>query len=565
MSRRPATHGLRVTVRRDGDVVDQGTYWRWDPAGIYWAMTVILLLSSGTLWVLEGGMLTGLAVGLFWGGVVVLGLSPLCLAVALFMRWRSRSGTIDRGSIPTDDGGALAGFRWTGPDAVALDAAPVGAGRATLAAGETWSWQGAHGIRVDLDLVPLQRARRWVGGQGDVAFIAIVLTLMVGAFQLRFLQQLLVEGASGGMDSYAEPSPEYIARLLQRDLDGADEGYEERAERPEYVEGNRSFYMPSGSQGSLERSGGGEQAGEQVQRREAEEPEEPVADALDEPTPDSLLDGDLPELEPFPGEDATPERELLGEEEPPTPDEDPGAALPEAMERFVGWGFRDWFDVRDARPESERQIARHLEIVRQRLKIDPNDPGALNILGYYAYLAENGDLSKETYQRYVELYPDDPVGYNNLALTYKRSGDYEQEEALYRKALAMDPLDTHVINNLAVNLAHQGRFDEALDLMALLEELTPGDPYAELHRAKIYASMGKKNKALRSLELALDRVGELDTMHHIEFRQDLRIDPAFRALRDQPRFRKALERTYGDDAGYLTTGPDGRYMGRPRG
>ena len=73
--------------------------------------------------------------------------------------------------------------------------------------------------------------------------------------------------------------------------------------------------------------------------------------------------------------------------------------------------------------------------------------------------------------------------------------------------------------------------------------------------------MGKRKKALRHLETALANVGELDTLHHIEFRQDIRIDPAFAPLRDQARFKRLLEGQYGDDARYLSTGPDGRFGG----
>ena len=62
-----------------------------------------------------------------------------------------------------------------------------------------------------------------------------------------------------------------------------------------------------------------------------------------------------PDLAPDP-------EELLGEvppdDEAPSLDE---LAAPTAMERFVGWGFRDWMEVRDARPEAERVLRRQLE------------------------------------------------------------------------------------------------------------------------------------------------------------------------------------------------------------
>jgi acetyl/propionyl-CoA carboxylase alpha subunit len=84
-----------------------------------------------------------------------------------------------------------------------------------------------------------------------------------------------------------------------------------------------------------------------------------------------------------------------------------------------------------------------------------------------------------------------------------------------------------------------------------LEKLTPGDPYADLHRAKIYATMDKRDKAYKYLKKALEGVQLLDTLHHIEFRQDIRVDPAFRTMRHEEKFQELLRRFYGDDAQQL--------------
>jgi tetratricopeptide (TPR) repeat protein len=147
----------------------------------------------------------------------------------------------------------------------------------------------------------------------------------------------------------------------------------------------------------------------------------------------------------------------------------------------------------------------------------------------------------------------------------KREGEYIEEEALYRRALELDPSDTHVLNNLAVCLAHQERFDEALVVMERLQTINPEDSYADLHRAKIYAAMGKDRKALRYLERALDEAPELDTLHHIEFRQDLRLDPVFTGLKRDRRFEQILRDAYGDEAEYVLKGGGQTSSGGPRG
>lgn len=493
------------------------------------------------------------------------------------VHWVGRGATVDIGgdgpdAVPTPSGGPLVRVRGTAPGRVVIEPVEPTAEPGVLVAGDLsgqadatprWRWSNGHGLDVDLDLVPrIPASRRSSQPGGDVALLVMVLMLMVGVSQASLLFSILMPEQSGASDTALEPTPELLARLLERDLEGAEEGISERVERQEHERGIQGFYMPAGQEdGSLARNGGGKEADQDIVREsEDDEPEDELEDAVAEAEVEDL-GGDMPQLEVEEAPSA-PEQDLLaGAEQEPLELEDL-FDKDDPVERFIGWGFRDWFDVRDARPDVEEQWARHLEIARRRLAIDPDDPSALNVVGYYAYLAENPELAQQTYRRYTELYPGDPAGYNNLALTYKRTGDYPKEEALYREALELDPLDPHVLNNLAVNLAHQGRYDEAMRIMDQLEQLDPEDPYADLHRAKIYASMGKKNKAYKYLELALEGVARLDTMHHIEFRQDIRIDPAFDGLRSDRRFAKVLDRFYGEEADYLVRGaPKGRRGG----
>jgi tetratricopeptide (TPR) repeat protein len=222
-------------------------------------------------------------------------------------------------------------------------------------------------------------------------------------------------------------------------------------------------------------------------------------------------------------------------------------------EENEGWGIPDWYDASDQALE-DLEIRVMLEHSKRRLVIDPNDHDALAILSYYQYLAMDYGAAEGTYDRQIHLQPDDSSAYNNKALIYKRRGQYKVEEALYRQALALAPNDPTALNNLAVCLSHQGRHEEAMEVMRQLEALDPNDAYADLHRSKIYAEMGEQDQALEYLDRALKGMKELDTLHHIEFRQDIRVDPSFGRLRENYRFKAILVRYYDKDSPLMEEG-----------
>lgn len=465
-------------------------------------------------------------------------------------------GLDDGCAIPSPDGGPVATVSWLRGDRLRICSPHVADVEQELGPGQLWRWAPGDGLVVELGLVQRSTFRLPSAlPTADLSLLALVLTIFVFLGHTR----LLFEEMSGGQPevSAPEPSPELIARLLERATEGADEGLEERVDRAELEEENDSFYLPSGADGPMSHAEGGAKVGEQVQRVEAAEeevdedavePPAPVVELVRRPPPPELPELAITEVEAPTLLGATEEVEALPTEE--TADE----GMPEPVERFVGWGFKDWLRVKEARPKDHRAWSRELDLARARLRIDPDDAWSLNTVGLYAYLSEKHDLAEATYERFLQLYPEEPAAYNNYALVWKRRGEYGKEESLYRRALQLDPGDTNVMNNLAVCLAHQGRFSEAEEIMDRLEKLEPDNAYVALHQAKIYAAMGKERRALRFLERALEQSRGLDTMHHIEFRQDIRLDPSFDVLRGERRFRELLERAYGTEAAYLITG-----------
>jgi tetratricopeptide (TPR) repeat protein len=374
----------------------------------------------------------------------------------------------------------------------------------------------------------------WLGTSLPPESLPIVADLMQPCRQNR-------SAGAGGEIAASDRVAEYLERILRNDLDGADQGVIAKGDRQHGEREQGEFYLPAGDVGPANRMGGASEVALRPERsagrpRPAEEPEpEPEVPPL-------ASEQGTPVVLPEP----IPEPEVAEVEAPEVPSDEPEAPTDRVEDR-EGWGVRDWYDQAQLDEDRER-VEMMTELAEQALRIDPNDPQALTMLAFYQYLSEDYQASHRTYDKFIERFPEASMGYNNKALVYKRQKRWADEEALYRIALAMDGDETTTLNNLAVNLGHQKRFDEALAIMDDLALRDPDEPYAHLHRAKIHAEMGNDDEALRYLELALEGMARLGTMHSIEFRQDIRLDPSFDKLRTTARFKALLWQYYGDDA-----------------
>lgn len=392
---------------------------------------------------------------------------------------------------------------------------------------------GEGPLRLRLSLNAQHRVLPWTL-EADVVFLGTIMVMTALALAL----QILLDSRGAGEGAVPDVPPELIARLMKNDLDGAENGAVPTEERPESEVRLRDFFVPAGGSGALDRAGGAANVAEEREVGEgSSRPLQPLR-----PTPN--IDPNAKQAAAPAQLDGVEEAQQLRPSLAPS-DAETDANEPETTAIREGWGLEDWYDAEDARRD-EDEILQELTETNERLKLDPNNPYLVQRLAYYQYLSRDYDGALRSYNRFIELLPSSAAGYNNVALVYKRTGEYTKEEGYYRLALALDPDNTHALNNLAVNLAHQRRFDEALAIMEKLDRLEPNDPYGDLHRAKIHASRGDADAALALLNDALAGMQRLDTLHNIEFRQDIRLDPAFGSLREDPRFNDLLVRYYVD-------------------
>jgi Flp pilus assembly protein TadD len=111
---------------------------------------------------------------------------------------------------------------------------------------------------------------------------------------------------------------------------------------------------------------------------------------------------------------------------------------------------------------------------------------------------------------------------------------YEQSIAEYQRAqpLGGDRWDT--VAGIGHTQALAGRRAEAEKAILKLQEIAKKDKRALYNIALIYGALGDKDRALESLEKAMDA-------RSVMFR-DLRLDPDLDVIKADPRFNALLER-----------------------
>jgi serine/threonine protein kinase/Tfp pilus assembly protein PilF len=171
-------------------------------------------------------------------------------------------------------------------------------------------------------------------------------------------------------------------------------------------------------------------------------------------------------------------------------------------------------------------------------ELDPLSPQSLANLGY-GYLAfQRYDESIVRFQKALDLYPDAAWIRQLLAEAYAMKHMYPQAFAEYDKVAEQDKVVTaenqQVAGTLGWLYAISGRRFDALRIAKEFRDLS-SHAYVDFYQvAAIYAALGEKDEAFRSLERAYAaRSGSMPW---------LAVDPFWHGVRSDPRFADLLRR-----------------------
>ena len=134
-------------------------------------------------------------------------------------------------------------------------------------------------------------------------------------------------------------------------------------------------------------------------------------------------------------------------------------------------------------------------IYQQILKVDPNQPDALHLLGVIAHQVGKHDVAEELITKALSIKPDWAEACANLGNALMAQGKLDEAAASHRKALEIKPDFAEVHNNLGNALKELGRLEEAVASYRKAIAIKPGHVETHSNLGTALRDLGKLNEA----------------------------------------------------------------------
>jgi eukaryotic-like serine/threonine-protein kinase len=173
---------------------------------------------------------------------------------------------------------------------------------------------------------------------------------------------------------------------------------------------------------------------------------------------------------------------------------------------------------------------------RRALELDPLSLSINRMLGVTFFSARKYDQAIEQQRKTLDLDPNFRLAVNDLGLAYLAKSMSKQAIAEFQKALMTSPDNVAALSDLGYAYAVTSRRAEAQTVLDQLNELSKRKYVPARYRARIYASLGDKDKAFDWLEKGYEDRSVGSGL------SGLKMDASFDPLRSDPRFADLLRR-----------------------
>jgi TolB-like protein/Tfp pilus assembly protein PilF len=178
-----------------------------------------------------------------------------------------------------------------------------------------------------------------------------------------------------------------------------------------------------------------------------------------------------------------------------------------------------------------------LAMIERACKLDPLSLPINVGVGLHFYLARRYGRAIEEYSKTLELDPNFYMAHFGLAMAYEQNGMFVEAIEAYGRAIELSggsPLMRAGIGHAYAMSGQKREAQRVLDELRKMNEQTEQKHLLPYFLAAIYAGLGEKDEAFRSLETACQT--------RSEGLMWIKVDPALDNLRSDPRFENILRR-----------------------
>ena len=150
------------------------------------------------------------------------------------------------------------------------------------------------------------------------------------------------------------------------------------------------------------------------------------------------------------------------------------------------------------------RLDRAEELYRRVLKIEPEQPDALHLLGMAAFMRGRAEESHDLVRRAIEAKPAEAVFHSNLGIVLEALRRWSQAEEAYRRALALDPSNAPALNSLGNLHRAAGRLDEAARCYQAALAADAAFPAAQSNLGTVFADRNEFDRAIACYRRALE-------------------------------------------------------------
>jgi TolB-like protein/DNA-binding winged helix-turn-helix (wHTH) protein/Flp pilus assembly protein TadD len=192
-----------------------------------------------------------------------------------------------------------------------------------------------------------------------------------------------------------------------------------------------------------------------------------------------------------------------------------------------------WFALYLAAMNRPQEAA---EEIKKAEILDPRSPIVKSAAGWIYYFARQPQLAGEECRSALQLDPDFMVAHSVLGLSYEDRGEYDQAISEFRRSIALSGIQQPTyLGYLGHAYAVSGKHDEAREVLRELDESAKVGHVGLLNKAVIYAGLGDKEEAIKTLQQAASQ--------NDASRVWLRVNPQLESLRSDSRFTALLPKS----------------------